>query len=86
MDPEEQPSAGRLQRFGNVPGEADVIAYASDQGCFSAQVQGNHARPHFSNGRSYYPLHGRQIAVPRKPEHHPDAELLRWHNEHVFQT
>jgi len=43
-------------------------------------------KEHFSNGRSYYPLHGQQIALPRKAEHRPDAELLRWHNAHVFQT
>ena len=42
-------------------------------------------REHFSNGRSYYPLSGQQVAVPRKPIHRPDPLLLQWHNEHVFQ-
>ena len=42
-------------------------------------------REHFSNGRSYYPLHGQSIVLPRKSNHQPDPLLLRWHNEHVFQ-
>lgn len=42
-------------------------------------------REHFSNGRSYYPLHGQLIAVPGKPNLRPDPQLLQWHNEHRFQ-
>jgi putative restriction endonuclease len=42
-------------------------------------------REHFSNGRSYYPLHGSLVAASRRPEHRADRELLRWHNEHVFR-
>jgi putative restriction endonuclease len=42
-------------------------------------------REHFSNGKSYYPLHGHQIIVPKKTIYHPDPQLLQWHNEHVFQ-
>ncbi len=41
-------------------------------------------REHFSNGRSYYPLHGSVITMPRRPEHLPSADALRWHNEHAF--
>lgn len=43
-------------------------------------------RDHFSNGRSYYPLHGKQIALPGRPEHLPSREALEWHNERVFRT
>jgi len=42
-------------------------------------------REHFSNGKSYYPLHGHAIIVPKKTLHQPDPQLLQWHNEHVFQ-
>lgn len=42
-------------------------------------------RDHFSNGRSYYPLHGQQIALPRRPDHLPSPEALQWHNEQVFR-
>jgi putative restriction endonuclease len=41
-------------------------------------------RQEFSNGRSYYPLHGSEVRVPRTLKHQPARELLRWHNEHVF--
>jgi putative restriction endonuclease len=43
-------------------------------------------RDHFSNGRSYYPLHGQSVALPERPEHLPSSEALRWHNDHVFLT
>lgn len=42
-------------------------------------------REHFSNGRSYYPLHGQQIVLPGKVANRPDPQLLQWHNEHSFQ-
>jgi len=41
-------------------------------------------KDHFQNGRSYYPLHGTEIAVPRSISQRPDPALLRWHNEHKF--
>jgi putative restriction endonuclease len=41
-------------------------------------------KQHFDNGRSYYPLHGRSVMLPKRPAERPDSELLRWHNEHVF--
>lgn len=41
-------------------------------------------KDHFHNGRSYYPLHGKELAVPRSLDERPERELLRWHNEHVF--
>jgi putative restriction endonuclease len=46
---------------------------------------GQQLREHFSNGRSYYPLHGSVVTSSRRPEHRADPELLRWHNEHVFR-
>lgn len=38
-------------------------------------------KEHFNNGKSYYPLQGREIVVPRAVGLRPDPELLRWHNE-----
>lgn len=41
-------------------------------------------KQHFDNGRSYYPLHGQRIALPKRAVDHPSKDLLRWHNEQVF--
>lgn len=41
-------------------------------------------REDFSNGRSYYPLHGKALRLPESAAHLPDAEYLRWHNEQVY--
>jgi putative restriction endonuclease len=35
----------------------------------------------YENGRSYYPLHGRPIHLPGRPEELPDRDALAWHNE-----
>ncbi len=43
-------------------------------------------KEHFSNGKSYYPLHGSPVAVPQAVQNHPDPELLRWHNEKQFRA
>jgi putative restriction endonuclease len=43
-------------------------------------------REHFSNGRSYYPLHGQSVIVPKRGQHVPAADALRWHNERVFRA
>lgn len=43
-------------------------------------------RRDWKNGRSYYPLDGKRLTLPRATIEHPDAELLRWHNEHVFKS
>jgi putative restriction endonuclease len=40
----------------------------------------------FSNGRSYYPLHGSVVAVPSSAAHRPDGALLEWHNNNVFRA
>jgi putative restriction endonuclease len=41
-------------------------------------------REEFSNGKSYYPLDGTTVRVPRSFKHQPLSELLRWHNENLF--
>jgi putative restriction endonuclease len=38
------------------------------------------------NGKAYYRLHGKPLRnVPVNPDHRPNAEFLRWHNENRFQ-
>ena len=39
----------------------------------------------FENGRHYYELHGKPIRPPDDALRRPDAEALRWHNEHAFR-
>ncbi len=39
----------------------------------------------WENGKIYYERNGRPITLPRRPSDGPDPELLRWHNEHVFE-
>lgn len=41
-------------------------------------------KEHFRNGRSYYPLQGTEITVPRSISQRPDPQLLRWHNDQKF--
>ncbi len=41
-------------------------------------------RDEFSNGRDYYAMHGREIAVPEKSEFKPNRDALDWHNQHRF--
>ena len=41
-------------------------------------------RNEFKNGKTYYPLHGKRLAVPRSQRDRPDLDALRWHNEAVF--
>ncbi|MCX6141773.1 MAG: HNH endonuclease [Ignavibacteriales bacterium] len=38
----------------------------------------------YSNGRSYYPLHGNLITVPNAIQEQPSEEYLQWHNEHLY--
>jgi putative restriction endonuclease len=42
-------------------------------------------REDYRNGRSYYPLQGAHVQVPRISSHQPDKAFLEWHNEHVFR-
>lgn len=39
----------------------------------------------FDNGKHYYALHGQPIAPPLQIDQAPDAEALRWHNEHCYR-
>lgn len=39
----------------------------------------------WENGKAYYAMEGRDIAVPARIVDRPDPELLRWHNENVFE-
>jgi putative restriction endonuclease len=39
----------------------------------------------FSNGRSYYPLHGSKIRLPERDNDRPAAEFLKWHMESTFR-
>lgn len=41
-------------------------------------------RENYSNGRSYYPLHGARLSVPNGVLEQPAPEYVRWHNEHVY--
>lgn len=38
----------------------------------------------FSNGRTYYPIHGRPIRLPANPNEYPERSLLDWHNREKF--
>jgi len=42
-------------------------------------------REEWENGKVYFALQGKEIALPGRRADHPDAELLRWHNENVFE-
>lgn len=50
---------------------------------FQLEVSGR-LRQDYQNGHSYYPLHGKQIALPPAAREQPAPELLRWHNEYVY--
>ena len=39
----------------------------------------------FHNGKSYYPMHGQHLRLPKDPVLHPAAEFLSWHNERVYK-
>ena len=39
----------------------------------------------WENGKAYYALEGREIRLPARTADRPDPELLRWHNENVFE-
>ncbi|MFH1726153.1 MAG: HNH endonuclease [Elusimicrobiota bacterium] len=38
----------------------------------------------FSNGRSYYGLHGQPIHLPTQPDERPNKLVLNWHNKNLF--
>lgn len=35
----------------------------------------------YSNGKTYYPLHGQKLRVPHSQSDYPSPEFLRWHND-----
>lgn len=39
----------------------------------------------WENGKVYYALDGNKVAAPERRADRPDPELLRWHNENVFE-
>jgi putative restriction endonuclease len=39
----------------------------------------------YSNGKSYYPLHGKVVSRPLDARAAPGTAFLRWHNEHVYR-
>ena len=39
----------------------------------------------YENGRDYYSLHGRQIALPSREVQYPDPEYIEWHNLNIFR-
>lgn len=41
-------------------------------------------RADYSNGRTYYPLHGQALRIPEVERDRPAAEYLAWHNERVY--
>lgn len=43
-------------------------------------------RADYNNGRSYYPLHGKPIVLPKNGKERPDPELLQWHREKCYLT
>ncbi len=42
-------------------------------------------REEWENGKIYYALQGKEIALPGQRADHPSPALLRWHNENVFE-
>jgi putative restriction endonuclease len=46
---------------------------------------GSRLKQDFRNGRSYYPLHGKQLHVPPDAKLRPAQEFLRWHNDSRFR-
>lgn len=47
-------------------------------------VVGRRLKQEWENGRAYYELQGRRLALPALAEHRPDPAALAWHREHVF--
>ncbi len=41
-------------------------------------------REDYSNGRSYYPLHGTPMRMPTSLAERPAPEFIQWHNEHAY--
>lgn len=48
-------------------------------------VASSHLKADYKNGRSYYPLDGQAIHLPKDPADHPDRLLLEWHMDERFR-
>lgn len=44
----------------------------------------NRLRDDYHNGKSYYPLRGGRICIPKNASDRPTSDLLEWHNQNVF--
>ncbi len=42
-------------------------------------------RDEFENGREYYALHGRSIALPDTESEYPRSDYLAWHNANIYK-
>ncbi len=47
-------------------------------------VVGRRLKDDFSNGKSYYALHGQPLVLPAEAARRPSREALAWHRERVF--
>ena len=45
-----------------------------------------HLKLDYDNGKSYYPLHGSFLNIPKSPSEAPSKEFLQWHNEKVYRA
>lgn len=45
---------------------------------------GDRLREEFENGKTYYALNGRRLALPTGPQLRPSASALSWHRSNVF--
>ena len=44
-------------------------------------------RQEYHNGKEYYSMHGKALEIlPYTADERPSRELLRWHNENIFQA
>ena len=80
----------RLREAGKAAIRSAVIpAYRDFQSFFHSEyVPGARktiAASALPNGKAYYAMDGHEIALPRRVVDRPDRELLRWHNENVFE-
>lgn len=49
-----------------------------------SMVVGRRLKADFDNGRSYYQLHGTELALPVDAARRPDEAALAWHRAHRF--
>jgi putative restriction endonuclease len=48
-------------------------------------VVSDRLREDYSNGRTYYALHGKPLALPATLTDRPDTDYLEWHAREVFR-